>query len=287
MVARKKYVQRGFSKEVEWELLKRYKERLKNFKLSQPPHPPLAFLIGFPRSGTTLLERILDTHNEIQVLDEKATLGEVLPLFTNSQNSDHFFKNIFRLRLKYFQEVLDNIEYTPNQLLVDKNPLYLREVGLIHFLFPHAKFIFAVRHPCDTCLSCFMQNFTTTPSLANFTSLEDSIVYYDEIIGLLLEQEKKYSLNIHRIRYEDLVGDFEGEGRKLLNFLNVPWQSDLDQYHKNTKNRVLVQTPSYSQVCRPIYKEARYRWLKYKNYFQPFLPIIQKYIDQFGYSSEG
>ena len=128
-----------------------------------------------------------------------------------------------------------------------------------------------------------MQNFTTTNSLANFTSLEDATNYYQRAMGVFLNQSKKFSLDVHRIRYEDLTADFFGESRRLLNFLNMPWQDDLDQYHKKTKNNVLVQTPSYEQVCRPIYKEARYRWLKYSDYLKPHLEKLQPFFDEFGY----
>jgi tetratricopeptide (TPR) repeat protein len=282
-ISRKVNTQKNVFKENEWKLVETIERRCDTYNLPQSAHPPIAFLVGFPRSGTTLLERILDGHNDIQVLDEKETMSTLTQFFTSITEPRQFFNRLPRMRLEYFAQVFDSLEYDPNKLLVDKNPLYLRDVALIHYIFPHAKFILALRHPCDTCLSCFMQNFATTNSLANFTSLEDATNYYQRAMGVFLEQSEKFSLDVHRIRYEDLTADFFGESRRLLSFLNMPWQDDLDQYHKKTKDNVLVQTPSYEQVCRPIYKEARYRWLKYADYLKPHLEKLQPFFDEFGY----
>ena len=155
---------------------------------SGPPAP--AFLIGFPRSGTTLLERVIDSHPKIQTLEEQPMIRQLrdevaqlsggypdaLAHLSESQQK--------RLRKRYFKEVDARIERRPDSLIVDKMPLNTAHVALIHRVFPDARFILALRHPCDVCLSCFMQDFRPNYAMANFFTLESTITFYKAVMGL-------------------------------------------------------------------------------------------------------
>ena len=101
-----------------------------------------------------------------------------------------------------------------------------------------------------------------------------------EILSL---SQKRYSLNIHRIRYEDLVLDFEGEVLNVLAFLNLKWEEDLRNYQKTAISRDRIRTPSYSQIVKPIYNTATYRWKNYEKYLDSFKQRLEPWLSDYGY----
>ena len=94
---------------------------------------------------------------------------------------------------------------------------------------------------------------------------------------------KKYELNVHIIKYEDLLENLKGESSSLLKFLDLNWETQMEDYRSTALKRGRINTPSYSQVSQPIYKDAKYRWLNYKNYLDKYLDQIEPLIDEFGY----
>lgn len=247
------------------------------------------FLLGFARSGTTLLEQILDSHPALQTLDEKPTVSAVVAAFEEmAQSSENTLaqlskEQIAKLRQVYFNEAARYIDLEVDCLLVDKMPLNTINVHLIWRIFPNAKFILAIRHPCDVLLSCFMQNFRSNEAMLNFLSLEGGATIYQEVMGLWKEAVKLLPLDYHRVRYEDLVIDFEAETRSLLNFLGVGWNASVMGHTRHAIKRGTIKTPSYHQVTQPIYQDAKYRWRRYKKQFESIMPILQPYIEYFGY----
>ena len=95
----------------------------------------------------------------------------------------------------------------------------------------------------------------------------------------------KYNLNVHQIRYEDLIEDLNGETSVLLKFLNLDWEDQMENYQKTALKRGRINTPSYSQVVQPIYNDAKYRWLNYEKYLRQFNVKVDPWINEFGYSS--
>lgn len=250
--------------------------------------PSPVFLIGFPRSGTTLLDQILDSHPGLQVLEEQPIIIEVRS-FLESQGGGYpeiiaglSSEEIARMRGLYFETVDQSIEREDGRLLIDKMPLNTVEAALIHRLFPDAKFIFSLRHPCDVCLSCFMQSFVLNAGMANFLTLEDTVNLYERVMTLWRCYESRFPLSVFKIRYEDLVGDMEETVRDLLKFLGLPWDDAVLEYYRHAAKRN-INTPSYSQVTQKIYTSARYRWLRYEKYLDPMLAQLQPFIDEFGY----
>lgn len=247
------------------------------------------FLLGFPRSGTTLLEQILDSHPGLFGLEEKATVTPVVQAFESiSDGSPEALARLTpaqveTLRKLYFEERAKYVLPGDHRQVVDKLPLNTVNVPLIWRLFPRARIILAIRHPCDACFSCFMQHFSINEAMASFFTLESTARVYDAVMATWLESARLLPLRYHRIRYEDLVDDFEGETRRLLDFLGVDWNDSVRNHVEHAAKRGTINTPSYHQVTQPIYREARYRWNRYAKYFEGIQPILQPYIDYFGY----
>jgi tetratricopeptide (TPR) repeat protein len=247
------------------------------------------FLIGFARSGTTLLEMILGSHPRIQTLGEKPT---VLAMHREIEGFPGGFlrglaslspAQFARLRTCYFRTADEFIERRPGHVLIDRNPMNTVNVGLILRVFPAARFIVAVRHPCDVCLSCFMQDFKLNPGTAHFYALEDTASLYAKVMGLWQQYLRVLPHPYHVVRYEDLVDDFPAETRRVLQFLGVDWDDGLFDHVGHARRLGIISTPSYRQVTEPIYKRARYRWQRYAEHLTPIAPVLKPYIEYFGY----
>lgn len=252
------------------------------------PADPI-FLIGFPRSGTTLMEQILDSHPRLQAMEEKGAVGAMVNAFlATSQDRPEALaelneSDIARLRQVYFDEAGKHIDLRPDSILVDKMPLNTVEVPVIRRVFPRAKFILAVRHPCDVSLSCLMQNFAVNAAMANFFSLEDTVQAYVAVMKAWQKYAELLPLDYHRIRYEDLIEDVPGETRGLLDFLGIDWNDAVLDHTEHARQRAAINTPSYHQVVQPVYQNAKYRWKRYEQAFSAVLPALQPFIEYFGY----
>ncbi len=251
--------------------------------------PDPVFLFGFPRSGTTLLEQVLDSHPTLQTLEEKGTVSAMVKAFEGMAQdrpnalAELTLDQLSRLRKVYFDEVARHIQLHPGQLLLDKMPLNTVYAPLIWRVFPQAKFILAIRHPCDVCLSCFMQNITLNEATTSFFTLEGAAQVYSMVMGLWQDYARMLPLNYHRIRYEDLVTDFETVTRAMLDFLGVGWNDSVLRHTDHALKRGTISTPSYHQVTQPIYQHARFRWRRYSQQFEPLMPTLQPHIEYFGY----
>lgn len=251
--------------------------------------PDPVFLIGFPRSGTTLLEQVLDSHPQLRSLDEKPTVGAMMrsleKIVERREGARISLTDVERVNLRklYFKEVAKYVQLEQGQLLIDKFPLNLINVWHIWRVFPNAKFILAIRHPCDVCLSCFMQNFALNEAMTTFTSLEGTANLYESAFNYWQEFVDNIPLDYHMIRYEDLIEDVEQESRKTLNFLGLPWSEEVLGHVKHAQQRGTISTPSYHQVTQPIYKTARYRWKNYASQLSPVMETLNPFIERFDY----
>jgi hypothetical protein len=187
------------------------------------------------------------------------------------------------LREQYFEVVDWHIDRKPGTVLVDKLPLNIIHMALIVRLFPHARIILAMRHPCDVVLSNFMQMFQLNNAMGIFCSVEQATKFYDRVMGGLHSAEM-LPLNFHLSRYEDLVQDVEGAARSLLKFLNVEWNDAVLNHTAHARQRGRINTPSYSQVTEPIYQRARFRWLRYEPQLRGVLDELEPYAVAFGYT---
>ena len=246
------------------------------------------FLIGFPRSGTTLLDNILSSHPNICTLEEKPMIAMV----KKSLNKLASYENLKKLNLHDLQNLqeiyLDELtKYLPNKLLhgkvfIDKLPLSIIDVSLILRIFPKAKFILAIRHPLDCILSCFMQTFNLNDAMANFLNLKNTAELYNKSMKLFDIYESIFKLDLHLIKYENLIFSLKDETTKLLKFLDLNWEKEIDNYRSNALDKK-INTPSYNQVTEKIYTRALGRWKNYKNEMHDIMPIMQFWIEKWGY----
>ena len=245
------------------------------------------FLIGFPRSGTTLLDTILRTHTNINVLEEQPMMEKMYASFRNIptiSKIEAMDNSAVETAVDiYFQELKKHTKVDTKQVLVDKLPLNILQLPLINQVFPNAKYIIGLRHPLDCVLSCWMQNFKLNPAMANMIELGRIVDFYDVVMRILKLSEERYSLNTHRIRYEDLVLNFEENVSNLLIFLDLKWEEELKNYQKTALARDRIHTPSSSQVIKPIYQTASYRWKNYEEYLEQYKERLIPWIQRYGY----
>ncbi|HEX8213955.1 MAG TPA: sulfotransferase [Allosphingosinicella sp.] len=251
---------------------------------SEPPAP--VFLLGFPRSGTTLLDTILMGHPGAHVLEELPILAHVeegLGPFTGLAQIQE--AEVASLRDRYFEKLRELSPPAAGALVIDKNPLAMLRAPLIHRLFPDAKIVFALRHPCDVVLSCFMQNFKVTKATASFLDLGNAARFYDSVMAYWQKCREIFPLDVHTLRYEAMVADTEAEIRPLLEFLGLAWDERILDHRRTAAERGYIRTPSYAQVTEGIYSRATGRWERYRQHIQPILPVLAPWVERFGYEA--
>ena len=247
------------------------------------------FLIGFPRSGTTLLDTVLRTNISVDVIEEKPILKNFLIKLEQKTKNDLNVINtldeayIEQMQNFYFEERKKFQKNNSAKIIIDKLPLNIIHIGEILRFFPNAKFVFALRHPYDSVLSCFMQQFTLTPAMKNFLSIESSAFLYDLVMKLWTIYKEKFSINFHIIKYEDVVKNFEKTTKEVFEYLGLDWTEQTKEFYLTAKNRIDISTPSYNQVTSPIYLKSISRWKNYEKYFKDSNKCLDKWVNQFDY----
>ena len=247
------------------------------------------FLIGFPRSGTTLLDTILRSHPTIEVLEEIPIVNRFIDeLFINRdftldklENTNPFL--VKEMRDFYFNQIKNYKKNKSKRITIDKMPLNILHVGEILRFFPNAKFILALRHPYDCVLSCFMQNFMLNHAMANFLNLQDASKLYDLTMSLWKKYTEVFKIDYHIIRYEDVISNFEKTIKGVLSFLNVSWSDNVTEFYKTAEKRGIISTPSYNQVSQPIYSNSMYRWKNYEKEFSNSKDSLDKWVKEYNY----
>jgi tetratricopeptide (TPR) repeat protein len=247
--------------------------------------PAPVFLVGFPRSGTTLLDTLLMRLPETEVLEEEplvealeAKIGGVAGLAGLSDD------DVSSLRSEYWQ-MLDRLRpgRSADGLVIDKFPLHLVRAALIHRIFPDARFIFAERHPCDVVLSCFMARLRLNQLAVQLLTIEDAARLYDVAMRAWSQACSVLPLKVHAVRYERVIDDLEGEMRPLLDYLGRPWDPELLDHRAAAARREHIATASYAQVTEPLYARAVGRWTRYRKHLEPVLPSLAPWAERFGY----
>jgi len=187
------------------------------------------------------------------------------------------------LRRRYFEALADIQPAPDGTTVVDKFPLHMAKMGLIHRLFPEAKIIFVERHPCDAVLSCFMSNFQLNLAMRSFTEIEEAARTYDAVFDNWTRATELLPVDVHRVRYERMVEDLEAEMRPLLDFLGLPWDPRVLDNTGSAARREHIRTASYAQVTEPIYRRSSGRWQRYRAQLEPVLPILAPWADRMGY----
>ncbi len=243
-----------------------------------------AFLVGFPRSGTTLLDTFLMGHSDTVVLEEvplmqsvESTLGEIARL------PEQGIGRLDDARKAYFAELEQQVPSAFGGLVIDKMPLNLLAMPYVHSLFPDARIIFLQRHPCDVVLSCFMQGFALNDATACFLDLGGAAAAYDAIMTVWTGSREQLPLNVHTVIYERLVASPERELRLLVDYLGLDWQGAMLDHRSTARNRGAIGTPSYDQVIEPLSETSSGRWRRYEKQLEAVLPVLLPWAEHFGY----
>ena len=254
-------------------------------QVPSPEREP-ALLVGFPRSGTTLLDTLLMNDAGVAVSEENPMLTNLSrKIGSFARIADLTAEEVTELREAYFDEAERYVPGSSERLLLDKFPFGLGAVPLINRLFPTAPIIFLARHPCDVVLSCFMNRFQPTDIGSAFLTLEGTARLYDGMLRLWTRSRELLPLRVLDARYETLVGDPKPEMQRVADFLGIGWSDDLTDNRPAAERRGFIKTPSYSQVAEPIYQRAVERWRNYSDQLAPALPILAPWIELLGYES--
>ncbi|MEQ8335030.1 sulfotransferase [Nisaea sp.] len=253
--------------------------------------PPAVFMVGFPRSGTTLLDQILDAHPDAQVIEEQPVLSSVGAGFA-ARGEGTLAERIAaldeaeadRLRAEYRAKLARWAGEDRPRVVIDKLPLNIIYLPLALRLYPNAKVILSLRHPCDCCLSCFMQSIKLNSAMASFTSMAGAAGFYARVMALWQQIERVLSPAHIAVRYEDLVADTEGTARRVTDFLGLDWTDAVLDHTAHAKARGMIRTPSFRQVSEPIYTRAVGRWVRYRDQMAPYLDTLAPYAEHFGYA---
>ena len=260
------------------------------------PLPALAdrqqpvFVVGFPRSGTTLLEQMLDAHPDFRSMDERAYIHDLIEgMEITGQRYPADLANLTpseanQLRAVYFRRVAQIVPDLGRHRLVDKNPLNMLCLPMIVRLFPQARIILCLRHPCDVLLSCYMQSFRSPAFMVLCSSLQRLARGYVQAFGQWQRHVEVFAPQVLEWRYEDVVGDFEGHVARLGRFLGVDDPTPMARYAEHARGKAFISTPSYAQVTTGIHNRAVGRWQAYREHFEPVLPLLQPTIERLGYT---
>jgi Flp pilus assembly protein TadD len=245
------------------------------------------FLLGFYRSGTTLLRQVLASHPEIVALEERdfllgpaaAYLSDAAGLARLIALSDD---ELAAERDTYWQKIRDAGVDLGGKVFVDKQPMNTIKLPLIARLFPNARIVFVVRDPRDVVLSCFRRHFEVNAAMFDLLTLEGTAEFYDAVMQFadLMQPLFPEAFIVHK--YEDMVADFDRSVSSLCDHLCVPFSSAMRNFHSAT-NAQDVRSPSAPQVKRELYGEGVEQWRRYQAQLVPVLPILRPWVEKFGY----
>ena len=246
-----------------------------------------AFLVGFPRSGTTLLEQVIGAHPDCATLEERPPIKralrslEALPGGYPSALAALSVAARDEIRGEYAALVHDALGATP-ALVLDKFPLRSADLAALARLFPEARFLFAERDPRDVVLSCWMNGFRLNHEMACFTELADTVAMYDAVLSLWQGAERALMPAVHRVRYERLLDGFDAEIGTTLAHLGLDWHDAVRDWSAQARRRN-IRTPSFAAVRGALHHGARERWRNYADLLEPHRAALAPWVATLGY----
>jgi hypothetical protein len=258
-----------------------------------PPARRLALLCGHARSGTTLLEQVLDSHPDMVSAEETTTfLDDAFAPLKRNLPPDTYMMPVLEAaaipalqqsRADYFRSMELSIgNPVAGRLLIDKNPVLTFMIPAFVRIFPETKFLIALRDPRDVVLSCFMQPQPLNAITAAYLSLEGTAEDYAAIMSIWRTLAPLLPSPYLEVRYEDMVEDLESVARKTLDFLGVTWDARVLGFAQHARKK-MVRSPTYADVTQPVYKRAVGRWRNYQKYLEPHLAKLEPFVKAFGY----
>ncbi|MGU3389565.1 sulfotransferase [Sphingomonas sp. M1A8_2b] len=244
------------------------------------------FLLGYPRSGTTLVENVLASAPGVVALEERDTLVDTDEVLVANDGTMPALDTLDAamletLRAAYWRRVTTMAGDVGGKTFVDMNPFNGIKLPIIARLFPDARILIMRRDPRDIVLSCYRINFTPSTAAWAFSDLEETARHYDALMRLTELCRETLPLAYHEVRYDRLVTDFEPTVRALADFIGVPWTEDFRTFDRTAQTRG-VRTASATQVRRGLF-DGRGQWRRYADELAPVLPILAPWVERFGF----
>ncbi len=248
------------------------------------------FVLGFPRSGTTLLEQMLSAHPMLVSMDERPLILDAVRALTAHGLA---YPDVLpalvpelvdKMRATYWRSAAHHVLREPTQHLVDKNPLNMLMLPMILRLFPKGRVIRCVRHPCDTILSCHFQSFND-PEVASMSAslprLAESYAAFDRRFHA---DADALGADVLVLRYEDLVEKTDTALAHIGAYLGLEQVEAMKGFVVHAARRGFISTPSYAQVVEPLRRDSIGRWRRYEAHFRPLLPLLGEALSDGGYA---
>lgn len=258
----------------------------------QPPRR-LALLTGHPRSGSTLIEQVLDAHSDVISLEETTLIHDEIyrPMGRDFPPGAGIFQMLdsappsvlCHLRENYFR-CADMFLRQPigSRLLLDKNPGLNVMVPVLVRVFPETKFLLALRDPRDVVISCFMQALTLTPVSSAYLTLEDTIKQYANVMDFWRAMLPRMGDQAMLVRYEEMLDDLPGVARSTLGFVGLGFEESVLKFYEHARTK-RVNSPSSAEVKKPLYRTAVGRWRHYEKYLEPYLAGLEPFLKEWDY----
>jgi tetratricopeptide (TPR) repeat protein len=233
------------------------------------------FILGMPRSGTSLVEQIISSHKEVYGAGEINSLAEPIleKILSNVEDKNIFSdKHLLSMRKKY----LDSFARFPTSadVITDKTPANFQYIGFILSMFPDAKIIHLKRDPRAICWSIYKSNWNENGYRFSY-NMDDLVSYYGLYSKLMNFWHKKFPEKIYDICYEDLTSNQKEETKKLLKYCELDWDDNCLNFHKNKRP---VKTASSFQVRQKMYQGSSEAWKKYEAHIQPLIDGLKPYL---------
>jgi tetratricopeptide (TPR) repeat protein len=258
----------------------------------QPPRR-ITLLAGHPRSGTTLLEQVLDAHSDVISLEETTLIHDeiyrplardfppgagIFQMLDSAPPSVlcHLRENYFRCAESFLRQAIGS------RLLIDKNPGLNVMVPVLVRVFPETKFLVALRDPRDVVMSCFMQALTLTPTSSAYLTMDATVNQYANVMNFWQAMFPRMGEQAMYVRYEEMVDDLPTVARSVLGFLSLRFEEDVLKFYEHARTK-RVNSPSCAEVRKPLYRTAVGRWRHYEKYLEPYMSGLKPFLKEFNY----
>jgi tetratricopeptide (TPR) repeat protein len=252
-----------------------------------------ALLTGFPRSGTTLLEQVLDAHSDLVSSEERDFIGREVVHATSAGRgkvgvlealNEFSIQEIRSLRERYFAAMEYLLgEPIGGRMHLDKNPAYNVVIPLMLRVFPETRLVIALRDPRDVVLSCYLRYLPLNAVSVQFLDVQRTTQRYAQDMSGWLRLRELLEVPWCEVRYEDTVADLERQARRALEMLGLVWQDQVLDYRERLHGKKHVTSPTYEAVAQPIYTRAVGRWKNYEQVLAPAFETLAPFIREFGY----
>ena len=252
------------------------KAKYREISSSKNASRDMIFILGMPRSGTSLIEQIVSSHSNVYGGGELHNVAHIANDMKSESDPLIQYPEILNKVTDddmddYSDQLVEAMQsLSPeSQKITDKLPHNFLYIGLIHKLLPNAKIINCLRNPVDTCLSCYFQHFGGShPYAYNLSHLAE---YYHQYDRLMHHWQYELKIPMHNVKYENIVNNTEDEVRNILNYLELDWEDSCIEFYKNKR---VINTASYTQVTKKIYTKSMDRWLNYEPYISELIKTL-------------